>query len=200
MANGQRMTVGDVVANTMDGRLEDFDRAAVALVARELMEGEISVEIGGRAGRSGRGCGPRSQWVQAACVGDEGRGDRVDDSEAAFGIVVLPVVLGAALVVGAGDRVGRAGGVRQRGEHASHSGASRVRWAPSTLTKAGASPRLGRGRSTLLLRVGDPPERRSAAELLAGDKPAAGASARPPAPGTRVHTEAPVCSRRITGR
>ena len=36
------MTVADVVAKTMDGRLEDFVREAVALVARELMEGEIS--------------------------------------------------------------------------------------------------------------------------------------------------------------
>jgi putative transposase len=46
MAEGQSMTVADVVAKTMDGRLEDFVREAVALVARELMEGEISAEIG----------------------------------------------------------------------------------------------------------------------------------------------------------
>src|SRR6516164_3699331 len=50
MADGQSMTVADVVAKTMDGRLEDFVREAVALVARELMEGEISVEIGAALG------------------------------------------------------------------------------------------------------------------------------------------------------
>ena len=32
MAEGQRMTVADVVAEAMDGRLEDFVREAVALV------------------------------------------------------------------------------------------------------------------------------------------------------------------------
>jgi putative transposase len=50
MAEGQRMTVADVVAKTMDGRLEDFVREAVALVARELMEAEISAEIGAELG------------------------------------------------------------------------------------------------------------------------------------------------------
>jgi transposase-like protein len=50
MADGQSMTVADVVAKTMDGRLEDFVREAVAVVARELMEGEISAEIGAALG------------------------------------------------------------------------------------------------------------------------------------------------------
>jgi putative transposase len=50
MADGQSMTVADVVARTMDGRLEDFVREAVALVAREVMEGEISGEIGAGLG------------------------------------------------------------------------------------------------------------------------------------------------------
>ena len=50
MAEGQSMTVADVVAKTMDGRLEDFVREAVALAARELMEGEISAEIGAALG------------------------------------------------------------------------------------------------------------------------------------------------------
>jgi transposase-like protein len=50
MADGQSMTVADVVAKTMDGRLEDFVREAVVLVARELMEGEISAEIGAALG------------------------------------------------------------------------------------------------------------------------------------------------------
>ena len=38
MADGQSMTVADVVARTMDGRLEDFVREAVALIVRELAE------------------------------------------------------------------------------------------------------------------------------------------------------------------
>ena len=44
------MTVADVVAKTIDGRFEDFGREAVVLVARELMEGEISGEIGAGLG------------------------------------------------------------------------------------------------------------------------------------------------------
>jgi putative transposase len=50
MAEGQSMTVADVVAKTMDGRLEDFVREAVALIARELMEAEISEQIGAGLG------------------------------------------------------------------------------------------------------------------------------------------------------
>jgi putative transposase len=49
MAEERSMTVSDVVAQARDGRLEDFLREAVALVARELMDAEISAEIG--AGR-----------------------------------------------------------------------------------------------------------------------------------------------------
>jgi putative transposase len=50
MAEGQSMTVADVVAKAMDGRLEDFVREAVAIVARELMEAEVSAEIGAGLG------------------------------------------------------------------------------------------------------------------------------------------------------
>jgi putative transposase len=50
MAEVQSMTVADVVAKRMDGRLEDFVREAVALVARELMEAEISEQIGAGLG------------------------------------------------------------------------------------------------------------------------------------------------------
>jgi putative transposase len=51
MIEGQSMTtVADVVAQVRDGRLEDFVREAVVLVARELMEGEISGEIGAELG------------------------------------------------------------------------------------------------------------------------------------------------------
>jgi len=50
MADGQSMTVAGVVAQVRDGRLEDFVREAVALVARELMEAEVSAEIGAELG------------------------------------------------------------------------------------------------------------------------------------------------------
>ena len=50
MADGQSMTVADVVAKTMDGRLEDFVREAVALVVGELMEAEVSAEVGAGLG------------------------------------------------------------------------------------------------------------------------------------------------------
>ena len=50
MADGQRMTVADVVAQVRDGRLEDFVREAVALIVREVMEAEIGDEIGAALG------------------------------------------------------------------------------------------------------------------------------------------------------
>jgi putative transposase len=50
MAEGQRMTAADVVAQVRAGRLEDFVREAVVLVARELMEAEISGEVGAELG------------------------------------------------------------------------------------------------------------------------------------------------------
>jgi putative transposase len=50
MAEGHSMTVADVVAQVRDGRLEDFVRETVELVARALMEGEISGEIGAELG------------------------------------------------------------------------------------------------------------------------------------------------------
>src|SRR5437763_1674138 len=50
MVEGQRMTAADVVAQVRDGRLEDFVREAVVLVAGELMEAEIAAEIGAELG------------------------------------------------------------------------------------------------------------------------------------------------------
>jgi transposase-like protein len=50
MADGRSMTVADVVAKVRDGRLDDFVREAVALIARELMEAEISAEVGAELG------------------------------------------------------------------------------------------------------------------------------------------------------
>jgi len=50
MAEGHSMTVADVVADVLAGEAGDFLREAVELVARELMEAEISVEIGAARG------------------------------------------------------------------------------------------------------------------------------------------------------
>lgn len=51
MAEGQSITVADVVADVLAGEAGDFLREAVALVARELMEAEISVQIGAERGK-----------------------------------------------------------------------------------------------------------------------------------------------------
>jgi putative transposase len=50
MVEGQSMTVADVVAGVRDGRLDDFVREAVVLLARELMESEIAGEVGAGLG------------------------------------------------------------------------------------------------------------------------------------------------------
>jgi len=50
MAEDRRMTAADVVAKVMAGEHGDFVRDAVALVARELMEAEISAEVGAELG------------------------------------------------------------------------------------------------------------------------------------------------------
>ena len=50
MAEGRRMTAAEVVVHIRDGRLEDLVREAVVLVARKLMEAEISTEIGAELG------------------------------------------------------------------------------------------------------------------------------------------------------
>jgi transposase-like protein len=46
----ERMTVADVVAQVRDGRLEDFVREAVVMVTRELMEAEVSAQVGAELG------------------------------------------------------------------------------------------------------------------------------------------------------
>ena len=54
MAEGQSMTVAGVVADVLAGEAGDFLRKAMALVARELMEAEISAQIGAGPGRGER--------------------------------------------------------------------------------------------------------------------------------------------------
>jgi len=75
MAEGQSMTtVADVVAQVRDGRLEDFVREAVALVAREIMEAEVSAEIGAEFGEvAARATADASQRHPSAGLGDAGR-------------------------------------------------------------------------------------------------------------------------------
>ena len=51
MAEGQRMTTAELVAKVMAGEHGDFVREAVALIAHELMEAEISVEVGAELGQ-----------------------------------------------------------------------------------------------------------------------------------------------------
>jgi transposase-like protein len=58
----QSVTVADVVAGVRDGRLDDFVREAVALFARELMDAEITAEIG--AGRSAIAPAARATYRQ----------------------------------------------------------------------------------------------------------------------------------------
>ena len=93
MAEGRSMTVADVVAQVRDGRLEDFVREAVLLVARELMEGEISDEIGAELARSRQRCEPRIATGTGRGRGDQGRGARAADPEEAAGVGVLPELL-----------------------------------------------------------------------------------------------------------
>src|SRR6266699_4522317 len=50
MAEGQRMTTAELVAKVMAGEHGDFVREAVALIAHELMEAEISTEVGAELG------------------------------------------------------------------------------------------------------------------------------------------------------
>jgi transposase-like protein len=66
------LTSADVVARVMASEHADFVREAVALVARELMEAEISVEVGAELGevlseRTARRNGYRPRpWVVGA--------------------------------------------------------------------------------------------------------------------------------------
>ncbi len=92
MAEGQSMTtVADVVAQVRDGRLEDFVREAVALVARELMEAEISAQVGAGLGEVApetrlthrNGYRPRA-WET------RGWGDQVAGAAQAGGVGIFP--------------------------------------------------------------------------------------------------------------
>jgi predicted methyltransferase MtxX (methanogen marker protein 4) len=77
MVEVQRMTtVADVVAAVREGRLDDFVREAVALVARELMEGEIvrHEALSDRAGCETSPAGCRSSLRKLRAAGSRNRG------------------------------------------------------------------------------------------------------------------------------
>lgn len=84
----------DVIAQVRDGRLEDFVRAVVVLVARELLEAEISDQVGTELGKVAPGArvtlrnGYRPRGWETRV-----RGDRAVDPEEALGFVVLPSFL-----------------------------------------------------------------------------------------------------------
>jgi hypothetical protein len=110
MAEATRMATADVVAKVLAGEHGDFVREAVALVARELMEAEISVEVGCGARRGLSPAQLPSQGLSPQAVGDAGRGDRAVDPEKAPGPRILPELPRAPQALRAGDRRGRAGG------------------------------------------------------------------------------------------
>jgi len=120
MVEAQSMTtVADVIAQMRDGRLEDFVREAVVLVTRELMEAEISGEVGAELGE----IAPDSRVTYRNGYRPRAWETRVGEiellvSRKAAGLGVLPKLSGAAATLGAGNRGGRARGICERGEHA----------------------------------------------------------------------------------
>jgi hypothetical protein len=77
MGEGQRMAVADVAAQGRDVRLEHFVRAAVELVAREIVE-RARFPAGRRVARRGRagGAADAPQWVSPQGAGARQRRGR----------------------------------------------------------------------------------------------------------------------------
>ena len=96
MAEEARMTVAEVVANVLAGEHGDVLREAVAIVARELMEAEVSAEIGAGRGEVSLERADASQRLPAARLGDPGRRAGAGDPAQALGRGLLPVLPGAA--------------------------------------------------------------------------------------------------------
>jgi putative transposase len=113
MAESQSMTTAEVVAKTLIAEHGDFLREAVALLARELMEAEISGEIGAaREEVSSDRSTHRNGYRPAA--GRPGRGDRAGDPPQARGRGLLPELPGGPPPCRAGALGGGDGGLRQR--------------------------------------------------------------------------------------
>ena len=114
MAEGQRMTVADVVAQVRDGGWRISCSEAVVLVAREFMEAEVSEQVGAGHGE----VAPEARVTHRNGYRPRPWETRVGEIELLIPRVrqgsYFPSLLGAAAAVGAGDRGGGAGGVCQR--------------------------------------------------------------------------------------
>ena len=112
MAEGDSLTIDEVVARALGGELGDFLRAAVAVVAREIMEGEVSAE--------------RGEVSESRVTHRDGHRPRVWKTRVGeVELAIPPKCSGpcisrrsrAASALGAGDRGGRAGGERHETPH-----------------------------------------------------------------------------------
>ena len=85
MAESRSMTTPEVVAKTLITEHSDFLREAVAALAAQLMEAEISAEIGAGRGEVSAERSNPPQRLPAPGLGDQGRGDRAGDPAQARG-------------------------------------------------------------------------------------------------------------------
>ena len=95
MAEDRRMTAAQVVDKLMGSEHVDVVRESVAWLVGELMEAEVSAQIGAELGEVSSGRVTHRNGYPAAAVADARRRDRAGDPEAALG-QLLPVVSGAA--------------------------------------------------------------------------------------------------------
>ena len=72
MTDGQSMTTQELVRRTLLDEHGDFLKEAVAMVVAQLMEAEITAEIGAAHRRGVGAAGDASQRLPAADVGDAG--------------------------------------------------------------------------------------------------------------------------------
>jgi hypothetical protein len=114
MAERKRMTAEEVVGYLLEGEGLDFLRESLCWVVQQLMEAEVSelVRRGPRRAGAG-GAAHASQRLPAAVVGDAGGRDRAGHPRDPPR-QLLPVLPGAAPPIGAGARLGRAGGLPGR--------------------------------------------------------------------------------------
>jgi hypothetical protein len=116
MAESQSMTTPEVVAKTLIDEHADFLREAVAMVAAQIMEAEITGEIGAGKGEVSAARATHRNGYRSR-LWDQGRRGRACDPQKALGRGLLPELPGAAQKIRAGDRLGCDGGLRQRRLH-----------------------------------------------------------------------------------
>jgi transposase-like protein len=95
MTDTQRMTTQELVRRTLLDEHGDFLKEAVAIVAAQLMDAEVTAQIGAGHGEVSADRVTHRNGYRPRGWGDEGRRDRATDPQEALG-VVLPVVSGAA--------------------------------------------------------------------------------------------------------